>query len=409
MALNSTFPYLLVHHFFLRPIARCFDSTFSKLLCPPPASLLRGALCDLTYTKAELIAENALLRHQLAILHRQVKRPVLHRRERFSLLLLASRVRTWRDALLIIQPDTLLHWHRTGFRLFWRFKSKSRPAQNRLAPETVALIQQMARENRTWGAERIRGELLKLGIHVAKRTIQKYIHAARSPHAPSQSWRTFLSNHAHETWACDFLPVVDLLFRQTFVFFLIELRSRRVVHFGITRAPTSEWVAQHLREATPDGTGPRYLIRDNDAKYGMLFDRVADGSGIEIVRTPYRAPRANAICERFVGSVRRECLDQLLIFSDAQLYRVIKEYVGYFNRARPHQGMKQQFPERIENAHVEASTPNKIIPFPGLKAKEREGRSSTPPESEANRSEEQGKIIAFPILNGLHHDYRRVA
>jgi transposase InsO family protein len=183
----------------------------------------------------------------------------------------------------------------------------------------------MARENRTWGAERIRGELLKLGIQVAKRTIQKYMHAARPPRAPSQTWRTFLRNHAHEMWACDFLPVVDVFFRQTFLFFLIELSSRCVVHFGVTGAPTSEWVAQQLREATPHGTAPRFLIRDNDGKYGTIFDRVAEGSGIEIVRTPYRAPRANAICERFVGSVRRECLDHLLIFSDRPLHRVIKE------------------------------------------------------------------------------------
>jgi putative transposase len=135
-------------------------------------------------------------------------------------------------------------------------------------------------------------------------------------------------------------------------------------------------VTQQLREATPNGLGPKYLIRDNDGKYGVLFDRVAEASGIEIVRIPYRAPRANAVCERFVGSVRRECLDHLLIFSDQQLYRVIKEYVGYFNRARPHQGIAQKIPE--------------------------ESRSEEPPRG-------KGKIIAFPVLNGLHHDYHRAA
>lgn len=367
----SFIPFLL---FFLRPLAEWFESIYRRLL-HPPVSPVRGVLVDLTFSKAELIAENALLRHQLAILHRQVKRPLLHRRERFGLLLLASRVRNWRDTLLIIQPETLLRWHRECFRLFWRIKSKTNP-KCCLAPETVALIQQMARENRTWGAERIRGELLKLGIHVAKRTVQKYLRSTRSPRTPSQSWRTFLKNHAHEMWACDFLPVVDRFFRPTFLFILIELGSRRVVHLAVTRAPTSEWVAQQLREATPHGNGPRYLIRDNDAKFGILFDRVAEGSGIEIVRTPYRAPRANAICERFVGSVRRECLDQLLIFSGAQLDRVIKEYAGYFNRARPHQGIGQKIPEAS------------LCESPPLASE---------------------KIIAFPVLNGLHHDYRRVA
>lgn len=183
-------------------------------------------------------------------------------------------------------------------------------------PETVALVQQMARENLTWGAERIRGELLKPGIHVAKRTIRKYLRGVRPMPSPSQTWRILLNNHTDEMWACDFLPVVDLFFRLTFVFFLVELGSRCVVHFGVTRHPTSEWVTQQLREATTNGTGPKYLTRDNDGKYGALFERVAEASGIEIVRIPYRAPCANAVCERFVDSVRRECLDHLLLLGD---------------------------------------------------------------------------------------------
>jgi putative transposase len=234
----------------------------------------------------------------------------------------------------------------------------------------------MTRENLTWGAERIRGELHKFGIHVAKRTIQKYMQGVRLVRSPSQTWRTFLKNHADEMWACDFLPAVDLFFRQTFLFFLIELGSRRVVRFGITRNPTAEWIAQQLREATPEGLRPKYLIRDNNGKYGVLFDRVAEASGIEIVKIPFRAPRANSVCERFLGSVRRECLNQLLIFSDQQFYWVIKEYVGYFNRERPHQGIAQKIPEG--------------------------SRVDEPPRG-------KGKIIAFAVPNGLHHDYRRAA
>jgi len=166
----------------------------------------------------------------------------------------------------------------------------------------------MARDNRTWGAERIRGELLKLGVKVAKSTIQKYIYEVRKQEAPKQTWATFLRNHASEIWSCDFLQTHDLFFRAVFVFVIIELGSRRLVHFGVTRNPTDAWVAQQLREATTFGQGPRYLLRDNDNKYGDRFSRIAVGTGIEVLRTPYAAPKANAVCERFLGSVRRECL-----------------------------------------------------------------------------------------------------
>lgn len=226
------------------------------------------------------------------------------------------------------------------------------------------------------GAERMRGELLKLGIHVAKDTIQTYLRRVRPQRSPAQDWNTFLKNHAPAMWACDFLPVIDLFFRTLYLFFIIELGTRRVIHFAVTRHPTDAWVAQQLREATPEGRSPRFLIRDNDRKYGAAFARIASASGIEVLRTPYRAPRANALCERFLGSVRRECLDHLLIVSAGQLYRVTKEYVCFFNAARPHQGIEQQIPGQL-----------------GASWKEKH----------------EGKIIAFPVLNGLHHDYRRVA
>jgi putative transposase len=347
-----------------------------RLTAPAHASGLAASFTDLTRSRAELLAENALLRHQLQVLQRQVKRPPLTRRDRFWLLILASRIAQWPQALLIIQPDTLLRWHRQGFRLFWKRRSRSKTNQPKLNRETIDLIRRMARENVLWGSERIQGELLKLGIAVAKRTVQKYIQAVRPPRASGQTWATFLKTHAKDIWACDFLPVVDLFFRHAFVFFIIELSSRRVVHFAVTRAPTEAWVSQQLREATPFGARPKYLIRDNDNKYGTCLDAVAQHTEIEVLRIPHRAPRANAICERFLGSVRRECLDHLLILSEQQLYRVVREYVEYFNRARPHQGLGQRIPE-------------------GPGAVENEGRS--------------GKIISLPILSGLHHDYRRVA
>ncbi len=166
----------------------------------------------------------------------------------------------------------------------------------------------------------------------------------------------FLKTHAKDVWVCDFVPVIDLLFRQIFVFFIVELESRRVVHFGVTRHPSQFWVAQQLSEATPNGQAPRSMIRDNDSTYGSAFDNVATATGIEVLRIPYQAPLANAICERYVGSVRRECLDHLLIFGERQLWRVIAAYVAYFNTSRPHQGIDQ---------HVTCGPPDPAEPTAG--------------------------------------------
>jgi transposase InsO family protein len=235
----------------------------------------------------------------------------------------------------------------------------------------------MTAKNRLWGAERMRGELLKLDIRVSKRTIQKYMQHVRPKRARGQTWKTFLRNHAAEVWACDFLQVTDLYFRPLFAFFIIELKSRKVIHVNVTRSPTDPWVAQQLREATPYGQAPKYLIRDNDRKFGSHFARVATTSSINVLRTPYRTPRANAICERFLGSVRRECLDHFLILHEKQLHRLLKAYVIYFNQARPHQGIQQQRPE--------------------------------PPVSSLSLQNQMDKIISVAILGGLHQDYRRAA
>ena len=236
----------------------------------------------------------------------------------------------------------------------------------------MVLIKRIVRENLSWGAERIRGELLKLGVRVSKSTIQRYMNDERRSRSSKQTWSTFLRSHASEIWACDFLQTFDAFFRTLFVFVVIELGSRRVVHFGVTRHPTDQWVTQQLRDATPFGQGPRFLIRDNDDKYGDSFTHVADGAGIDVLRTPYRAPKANAICERFLGSLRRECLDHFLILNERHLYRLVKEYRMYFNHARPHQGIEQRIPSHPR-------------------------RPDAPPL--------QGKVSSRPALRGLHHDY----
>ncbi len=336
---------------------------------------LAGTGTDLARTKRQLIAENALLRQQLLVLRRSAKRPAVTPADRALLVLLAGRIHAWRQALLIVQPETLLRWHRQGFRSFWRRKSRPGPGRPPLSADTVALIRELASDNPLWGAERIRGELSKLGIGVAKRTIQTSLCGSCVPRPRGQNWATFLHVHAAGIWACDFLPVTDLLFRPLFAFFVIELTTRRVVHVGATRHPTDAWVAQQLREATPFEQRPTYLIRDNDAKFGPAFARIAVGSGIETIRTPYRAPRANAVCERFLGSVRRECLDHLLVLGERHLACVLHEYVAYFNRARPHQGIGQATPE--------------------------------PPAAES--ASRAGPIYAVPVLGGLHHAYQRAA
>jgi len=350
---------------------------FSRWIKSRRTSLVFGTFADMTRGKSELLAENALLRHQLIILRRQIKRPVYKKRDRLLLVLLARMVRTWKQALFLVQPETFLRWHRELFGVFWKRKSKAHSRKPRLSPETITLIKEMAANNRLWGAERIRGELLKLDIRVSKRTIQKYMRHVRTTQPRGQNWRTFLRNHAAEIWACDFLQVTDLFFRPFFAFFIIELQSRKVIHVNVTRSPTDPWVAQQLREATPYGQRPKYLLRDNDSKFGQSFAQVATISGIKVLRTPYRTPRANAVCERFLGSVRRECLDHILILNEKQLHRVLRAYVVYFNRARPHQGIHQQVPER-EVTCV---------------------RSAQPDE----------RIISIPVLGGLHHEYRRVA
>jgi hypothetical protein len=261
--------------FSLVPFAqRCVDSLWQAIkqalrqLTKPADnhSLALNAALDMTRSKSELVLENALLRQQLSVLQRQIRRPKLSWRDRALIVFLASKLRSWKQALVIVQPDTVLRWHRDLFRRIWKRKTKSdkKPGKPPLADEVVALIKQMTEENRTWGAKRIRGELLKLGLRASKSAVQKYIQEVRKSLPSKQNWSTFLHNHASQIWACDFLQTYDIFFRTVFVFVIMELGSRRVVHFGVTRHPRDQWIAQQLRNATPFREGPRFLIRDNE-------------------------------------------------------------------------------------------------------------------------------------------------
>lgn len=215
---------------FVRQSLGCLQKWFIEITKPAKSSQVLETLSDLTRSKSELIAENALLRQQLIVLNRQIKRPLFKPFDRYLLVILASRLKSWKQALLILKPQTLLDWHREGFRLFWKFKSRPKSYKPRIGIEIKELIQQMARVNQLWGAERIRGELLKLNIKVSKRTILKYMQPARSPRPTGQNWKTFLKNHAGDIWSCDFLPITDIFFRQLYAFFLVEHSSRRIIH-----------------------------------------------------------------------------------------------------------------------------------------------------------------------------------
>jgi len=353
-----------------------------EALAPAPGAASspgRGLLADLARSKKELLAENAFLRQQLLVAARHVRKPGLRAWDRLVLVGLAAVFANWRSALVLVRPDTLLRWHRDVFRLLWRWRSRRKArARPRVSAETVSLIRRTATQNRLWGAERIRGELLKLGCSVAKSTIQRYISRVRSTPPEGQRWSTFLRNQAAGIWSCDLFDVRDLWFRCHFVFVVMHLQSRRILLAATTAAPGEDWLTQQLRQLTPFGQGPKFLLRDNDAKFGTVFDAVAKGAGVRI-RTPLMAPNANAHCERLIGSFRRECLDHLIVLGADHLQRVLDAYSDYDNTRRPHQGIGQRRPDTFDRP---ARAPQPVTP--------------------------RG-VIAHSVLGGLHHEYRPAA
>jgi putative transposase len=256
-----------------------------------------GAAVDIVRRRRELVIENAMLRHQIVILRRKSPHPRLTAFDRLRLLVAAAVLPTWRRTVAIVQPQTLLRWHREVFRMFSHRRSQPGNVEPRVSAETISLIREMATKSRLWGAERIRGELLKLGIKISKRTVQKYMRSVRKRRGGGQRWATFVRNHANDIWCCDFVQTYDLLFRPLFLFFLLNQGSRRVVHIAATRNPTQEWTAQQLRNATMEGLAPRFLIRDRDEKFGSTFDRVAVGAGTRVIKTAVRAPNMNPVGE----------------------------------------------------------------------------------------------------------------
>jgi transposase InsO family protein len=324
--------------------------------------------------RQDLILENLLLRHQLAVLTRLTRvrrRARLGAWDKLVWLLTCRFCAQWREHLTFVTPDTVVRWHRQGWRLFWRWKSRSRGGRPHVSLEVRELIVTMSRDNRLWGTERIRGELLKLGIVVSNRSIRRY--RWRGPTRPSsQTWRTFLTNHADHLWAADLLTVPTLTFKTLYVLVFIAHGRRELVHVNVTANPTAAWVWRQLIEATPWSSKPRHLLHDRDAVYGRDFDRRAERIGIDGITTPIHAPTANAIAERVIGTLRRECLDHLIVVDEQHLSAVLREFVSYYNQERPHRTLRLQTP--------------KLRPRPMA-----------------------GPIRSRQVLNGLHHVYERAA
>jgi putative transposase len=327
----------------------------------------------LLFGSAAIALENLALRHQLLVLQRSVRRPRLARWDRVFWVWLSRVWVSWRSSLVIVQPATVLTWHRQGFRLYWRWKSRPNPVgRPTLAAEIRHLIRQMARENPTWGRRRIRAELALLGYGVAELTVAKYMRRA-SPR-PSPTWRAFLSAHARDSVGVDFFLIPTLTFRLLFVFVVLRHERRELLQLNVTDHPTAVWTAQRIVEAFPDDTAPTYLLRDRDGVYGEPFARRVERLGIREVLTAPRAPWQNPFVERVIGSIRRECLDHFLILNEAHLRRLLRDYIGYYNTVRPHQSLDNNSPQ-----------PRVVEPPPC------------------------GRIVAIPQIGGLHHRYQRVA
>ena len=320
-----------------------------------------------------LALENLALRHQLDVLYRNSKRPRLTNKDRTLWVIISQLWPDWRNPLTIVHPKTVIQWHRKGLKLYWRWRSRPRwPGRKQVPREIRDLIRTMSRSNSLWGAPRIHGELLKLGITVSQATVSKYMVRHRNP--PSQTWRTFLKNHARDIVSVDFFIVPTATFRMLFVFLVLSNDRRRIVHFNITESPTATWTAQQIVEAFPWDTAPKYLLRDRDGKFGDKFNRRVESMGIEQVLIAARSPWQNPYVERLIGSIRRECLDHVIIFNGNHLRRVLRQYFCYYHNCRTHLGLEKDCPYN---------------------------RPAQSPES--------GLINSEPMVGGLHHRYFRRA
>ena len=320
-------------------------------------------------SKLRLEAENAVLRHQLIVLRRRLHGRVrLTNHDRWFFVRLYRWFPSILQAFTIIRPETLLRWHRAGFRFNWRWKSRPLGGRPPIDIELRVLIRRMSLENPLWGAPRIHGELLKLGFEVAQSSVAKYMVKRRRP--PSQGWRTFLCNHAPDIAAMDLFVVPTIGFDLLYAFVIVRLDRRDLVWINVTATPTAEWIARQITEAFPWNEAPRYLIRDRDRIYGSVVTRRLRAMGIRDRPITPASPWQNAFAERLIGSIRRECVDHVIVLGEAHLRRVLKCYADYYNNFRTHRSLNKDAP---------VSRPAQRI----------------------------GSIKSHAILGGLHHHYAR--
>jgi len=333
-----------------------------------------GTLRSCFQTRAAWQLEILAFRHQINVLRRsQCGRVRLTEVDRLLWAGLLHLWSGWRSALIIVKPETVMAWHRRGFRLYWTWKSRQRrPGRPEVSREVRDLIRKMSLANPLWGAPRIHGELLKLGIELSQATVGKYMERPRRP--PSQTWRTFLDSHLKQLVSTDFFVVPTVNFRILFVFVVLAHHRRRVIHFNVTAHPTSEWTVQQIAEAFPWDSAPRYLLHDRDSLYGQVFRQRVRGMAIREVLTTPRSPWQNPYVERLIGSIRRECLDHLIVFNASGLRRTLKSYFDYYHGVRTHLSLEKDAPET---------------------------RPIQPPEL--------GSVVELPEVGGLHHRYVRRA
>jgi putative transposase len=323
-------------------------------------------------SRASLELELIALRHQVMVLRRQ-------RPGRLRLFLTDRWLWVWLyrvqpqllDTLVLVKPTTVIGWHRQGFRIYWRWRSR-RSGRSKTSAEIRDLIRRMSAANPLWGAPRIHGELLKLGVDISQATVGRYL--PRRPKTPSPTWRSFLHNHLADTAAIDMFIVATATFRILYTLIVLDHDRRKIIHFAVTENPTQVWLSHQMTEAFPWDTAPRYLLRDRDASYGPIFRTRIKGMGIEETVIAPRSPWQNPYAERIVGAIRRECLDQVIVFNERHLRRVLSSYFQYYHQARTHLSL------------------NKDCPQPG---------PVQPPSA--------GKIVAVPQVGGLHHRYERRA
>jgi transposase InsO family protein len=321
-------------------------------------------------SKSRLEAENAALRHHLIVLRRKVQgRVQLTNNDRWFLIQLYRWFPSILQAVTIVRPETLVGWHRAGFRRYWRWKSRSQGGRPQIDADLRELIRRMSRENPLWGAPRIHGELLKLGFEVAQSSVAKYMVKRRGP--PSLGWRTFLRNHAPDIAAMDLFVVPTIGFNLLYAFVIIRLGRRDLVWINVTANPKAEWIARQLTEAFPWNDAPRYLIRDRDRIYGAMVMRRIRAMGIRDKPIALASPWQNGFAERLIGSIRRECLDHFIVLGEAHLCCILRTYARYYNDIRTHRSLDKDAP---------VSRP----------------------------VQRTGVITSRPILGGLHHHYVRV-